>query len=80
MVRIDPTHLCRDAWGTPHRSDDLERLTLDHVKDQPRFGRRAPSDPWHLVAMCASANIGGPSREVRYAERAYLAALGREAS
>lgn len=28
------------------------RLTLDHVKDQPRMGKRAPSDPAHLVTLC----------------------------
>ena len=28
------------------------RLTLDHVKDQPRMGKRAPSDMAHLVAIC----------------------------
>lgn len=28
------------------------RLTLDHVKDQPRMGVRAPSDEWHLVTLC----------------------------
>ena len=28
------------------------RLTLDHVKDQPRMGKRAPSDARHLVTLC----------------------------
>jgi hypothetical protein len=28
------------------------KLTLDHVKDQPRLGKRAPSDPLHLVSLC----------------------------
>jgi hypothetical protein len=28
------------------------RLTLDHVKDAPRMGKRAPSDMAHLVALC----------------------------
>lgn len=26
--------------------------TLDHVKDQPRMGVRAPSDMGHLVSLC----------------------------
>lgn len=26
--------------------------TLDHVKDHPMMGRRAPSDPAHLVTLC----------------------------
>lgn len=28
------------------------RLTLEHVKDEPRMGRRAPSDLAHLVTLC----------------------------
>lgn len=28
------------------------RLTLDHVKDQARMGKRAPSDANHLVTLC----------------------------
>lgn len=27
-------------------------LTLDHVKDEPRMGKRAPSDERHLVTLC----------------------------
>jgi hypothetical protein len=33
------------------------RLTLDHVKDQPRMGVRAPSDPAHLVALCENHHL-----------------------
>ncbi len=29
------------------------RLTLDHVKDEPRMGVRAPSDEQHLVTLCS---------------------------
>jgi hypothetical protein len=32
-----------DCWG---------RLTLEHVKDEPRMGVRAPSDMAHLVTLC----------------------------
>jgi hypothetical protein len=28
------------------------KLTLDHVKDEPRMGKRAASDPAHLVSLC----------------------------
>ena len=28
------------------------RSTLDHVKDEPMMGRRAPSDERHLVTLC----------------------------
>lgn len=33
------------------------RLTLDHVKDQPRMGKRAPSDPGHLVSLCENHHL-----------------------
>ncbi len=33
------------------------RLTLDHVKDQPRMGKRAPSDARHLVAICEEHHL-----------------------
>jgi hypothetical protein len=32
-----------DCWG---------RLTLEHVKSEPRMGVRAPSDTAHLVTLC----------------------------
>ena len=35
------------------------RLTLDHVKDQPRMGKRAPSDMAHLVTLCAHHHLEG---------------------
>lgn len=35
----------------------MGRLTLDHVKDQPRMGKRAPSDPAHLVALCEQHHL-----------------------
>ena len=38
-------------------SSCMGRLTLDHVKDQPRLGKRAPSDPAHLVALCENHHI-----------------------
>ena len=70
---MDPDHQCRDIWGTPHDPRDLNRLTLEHVKDQPRMGRRAPSDARHMVALCGAANVGVPSKEQRAAFRSYLA-------
>lgn len=73
VTRVDATHQCRDQWGVPHSPYDLDKLTLDHVKDQPRMGVRAPSDPAHLVAMCWGANVGVPAKHVRQAERSYLA-------
>lgn len=32
-------------------------LTLDHVKDQPMMGKRAPSDERHLVTLCRYHHI-----------------------
>lgn len=65
-------HECRDMWGTPHRPDSLWKLTLEHVKDELRAGKRAPSDPEHLVALCYGANVGVPSKELRAKLREYL--------
>jgi len=35
------------------------RLTLDHIKDQPRMGKRAPSDEYHLVTVCEAHSENG---------------------
>lgn len=73
LARLSTTHVCHDQWGRWHASTDLDKLTVDHVHDDGgMMGKRAPSDPQHLVAMCAIGNVGGPSRGVRQAERAYL--------
>ncbi len=49
------------------------RLTLDHVKDQPRMGKRAPSDAAHLVALCEKHHIWtGWATSHRPALREYL--------
>lgn len=73
LARLSITHVCHDQWGRWHPSNDLDRLTVDHVHSEGgMMGKRAPSDAQHLVAMCAQANIGGPSHAVREAERAYL--------
>jgi hypothetical protein len=32
--------------------DCAGRLTLDHVRDEPMMGKRAPSDERHLVSLC----------------------------
>ena len=64
MKRIDPEHVCGGY------------MTVDHVNDGGgKMGKRAPSDAKHLVALCLEANVRGPSREVRQAEREYLASL-----
>lgn len=73
--RADPSHVCRDTWGVPHRPDDVGKLTLDHVKQDLMMGRRAPSDAAHMVAACCAINVGVPSKGLRAIERAYLAEL-----
>jgi hypothetical protein len=50
------------------------RLTLDHVKDQPRMGKRAPSDLAHLVVLCWHHHLDGWATAHRPELRAYLAA------
>jgi len=50
------------------------RTTLDHVKDQPMMGKKAPDDEYHLVALCYHHNsYHPPSRKLRAFQRAYLA-------
>ena len=71
----NPAHVCRDRWGASHAAWALDLLTLEHVKDQPRMGVRAPSDPAHLVALCFAANVGVPSKEARAFFREYLAGV-----
>jgi hypothetical protein len=75
IFRIDRGHICADRWGRLHSPYETWRLSLDHVKDQARMGKRAPSDEWHLVAVCYKGNIDVPSKEVRMAERTYLQSL-----
>lgn len=72
---LDRGHECRDAYGMPHDSRALGKLSLEHVKDQLRMGVRAPSDEAHLVALCYGANVGVPSKVLRAQLREYLAAL-----
>ena len=71
-AKMDLSHQCRDRWGKPHRSDDLARLTLDHVHDHATAGKRAPSDARHLVAACGWANNEGWCSAHRAEERDYL--------
>lgn len=73
LAKLDKTHACRDQWGSPHPSWQRDRATLEHVKDAPRIGKRAPSDPAHLVWLCASANLRPPTKEQRAMFREYLA-------
>jgi hypothetical protein len=53
-------------------ADCRGRLTLDHVKDQPRMGKRAPSDPAHLVSICEWHHLYGWATSHRPELRTYL--------
>jgi hypothetical protein len=70
---FDEAHVCRDAWGDRHEPDDIPRLTLDHVKSNLMLGRRAASDPAHLVVMCGWTNVVlHPTKYQRQRVREYL--------
>lgn len=51
------------------------RLTLDHVKDQPMMGKRAPSDMAHLVTLCERHHLGRWATSHRPLLREYLRAV-----
>jgi hypothetical protein len=55
------------------------RLTLDHVKDQPRMGKRAPSDMAHLAVLCERHHLDGWATSHRPALRAYLREVSADA-
>lgn len=66
----------------PQLSGDIEavscggRLTLDHVRDQPMMGKRAPSDERHLATVCEAHHIWtGWATSHRPELRAYLEAV-----
>jgi len=68
-----PVHHCRTRFNERHRPDDLNKLELDHFNDgYGKMGKRAPSDKFHLAAMCGLANFQNPDRLVRAAEREYV--------
>lgn len=48
-------------------------LQLDHVKDHPRMGKRAPSDEGHLASICQRHHVEtGWATSHRLLLRAYL--------
>lgn len=76
---MDPTHGCRNRWGDPQRPD--AELTLDHVQDRyGRMGKRAPSDPQHLVSLCWYAHLGGWATSHKDPIRWYIDKANREAA
>ena len=80
--RLGATDPCGDRWGTLPTGEEREKalagyysgfLTLDHVKDEPRMGKRAPSDMAHLVTVCWRHHLGGWATAHRAELREYLA-------
>ena len=49
---------CVAVWLGEWASECQGRLTLDHVRDAPMMGKRAPSDPEHLVSLCEFHHTG----------------------
>lgn len=78
LAKLDLMHHCRDQWGQEHTSYALGRMTLEHVKDELRMGRRAPSDPAHLLTLCWSANLRPPTKAQRAMFREYLRTVSVE--
>jgi hypothetical protein len=56
----------------PEAGECSGRLTLDHVKDWPMMGRRAPSDSGHLVVICWHHHLDGWATSHRPELRLYL--------
>ena len=67
---------CRDQWGSPiplRGRYAPSHLQVMHVKEQPRLGVRAPSDPAHCVLGCDFHHDGWGTSRAGLAElRAYL--------
>lgn len=74
-TRLDPTcGPCRDKWGGYIAPHDERGAQLDHIHHgYGKMGVRAPSDPAHLVRLCAGHHLGGWATSHRAALRAYLA-------
>ena len=72
LAVIERDHGCVAVWLGADPGDCRGRLTLDHVKDQPRMGKRAPSDMAHLVALCGHHHLDGWATSHRPELREYL--------
>jgi hypothetical protein len=51
-VRARDKFLCVAPVLDPQAGPCSGEIELDHVKDEPRMGKRAPSDRDHLVSVC----------------------------
>lgn len=69
---------CRDQWGERAVVSTVPfiyrraALTLDHVRDEPMMGKRAPSDVQHLVTLCWWHHLEGWATSHRPDLRQYL--------
>lgn len=75
---------CRAMWGqdmngTVQDGRAVGYLTLDHVRDGPMMGKRAPSDIEHLVTLCYHHHLDGWATSHRPALRDYLASFYQSA-
>ena len=67
-------HICRDRFGRAHSRTATHLLTIEHVHEgYGMAGKRAASDPAHLIAVCALINLRPPTKAMREAFRLYLA-------
>jgi hypothetical protein len=68
-------HVCRDTFGSMHPADDIRKLELDHVRDEPMMAKEPESRPEHLVALCHwSHQTSGWATSNRPVLRKYLQA------
>ena len=72
LAQVSPEHRCTDTYGSPIEWNG-RGITVEHVKDQPRMGRRAPSDPGHTVLLCGGSNVAVPSKADRARLREWIA-------
>lgn len=67
-------HVCRTRNGRIHPATAVDYLELDHIQDgYGRMADRAPSNVWHLVALCGLAHHGGWATAHRGELRDYIA-------
>lgn len=75
LAKRNRAHVCHDQWGRWHASDDVAKLSLEHVKPELMAGRRGPSVARWMVSLCHAANVAVPSKDERAWMRSYLADL-----
>jgi hypothetical protein len=69
---LERDHGCVAVTLGAEPGDCRGRLQLDHVKDAPMAGKRAPSDPGHLASICEFHHLEGWATSHRPELREYL--------